>query len=111
PPALAINVPASEETPMTDQHDPSPATVLENAIAHAISRAQSIVDDGTVNLDGLAAADPEQLADALSKAEAFVAALENIRHEQRLDKIETAAAEPEPKTDDEQHVIGRVWNE
>jgi len=64
---------------MTDQHDTSPSTVLETAIAHAISRAQSIVDDGAVNLDGLAAADAAELADALTTASRLVTQLESIR--------------------------------
>lgn len=92
------------------------AASLENAIALAISRAHAIVDDGTANSEGLAAADPEELADALAAANALVSKLEDIRHGIALAAIdrEHDDAEPEethPDPDDLHDEIGRAWND
>lgn len=92
------------------------AASLENAIALAISRAHAIVDDGTANSEGLAAADPEELADALAAANALVSKLEDIRHGIALAAIdrEHDDAEPEethPDPDDLHNEIGRAWND
>lgn len=92
------------------------AASLENAIALAVSRAHAIVDDGTANSEGLAAADPEELADALAAANALVSKLEDMRHGIALAAIdrEPDDAEPEetePEPDDLHDAIGRTWND
>ena len=95
----------------------SVALALENAIALAVSRANDIVGDGTASPHGLAAADPDELADALTAANALVHKLDDLRHRIALaaidarrepDDAEQEESEPER---DERHEIGRAWND
>lgn len=90
-------------------HEPSNvAQALENAIALAVSRANDIVGDGTASPHGLAAADPDELADALTAANALVSKLDDLRHRIALAAID-ARREPEP--DELRNEIGRAWND
>lgn len=102
-------------------HEPSSvALALENAIALAVSRANDIVGDGTASPHGLAAADPDELADALTAANALVHKLDDLRHrialaaidarrEPEPDDAEQEETEPEP--DELRNEIGRAWND
>lgn len=75
----------------------SVALALENAIALAVSRANDIVGDGTASPHGLAAADPDALADALEAANTFLAKLETIRRDLVLGELGRRARGTSPE--------------
>lgn len=100
-------------------HEPSSvALALENAIALAVSRANAIVGDGTASPHGLAAADPDELADALTAANVLVSKLDDLRHRIALAGIDTRREpddaeqeETDPEPDELRNEIDRAWND